>query len=714
MKATNADAGMCVLLDEPSGSLDIAASEGFSGGDVIELQNRLPRESLYRAVITNKKSSILAGDVHFGEEHSTSNALTEMRSAIMVPLQSDDGVRGVVALYSRRTAKFKSEDLDVADIGTKQIASILRQAEYYASERKTSDALAFLYRLSHVLSQYLTPKEIAENAFPIIQEEIPCKRMWLGILNDQGTVIAGQAAIGPGMRGSIARIQIELDLPHSFLDEALKTRQPVIMRGGDAGECSGLTRVMQRLQTGTLCLIPLVALSQIVGLLVMEPVVSSPTYAQRKVPIFSSLGNELGSLILARRFESRIADAEKMRMASLFANGVAHNFNNLLQAIMGQASLIELQAGKHSPYTKAAQVINDSATKGASLVQQLKSFSSNASFQKKNFSAIQLIKNSEGLYQSIVGDDIELELHITGESRDLYGDEGQIQRAITNILVNAKEAIHNNKKSNDKGHVEIAVKTVRLASAEVHPELAPGLYLSIRITDNGPGIDVEKVNRIFEPFFTTKSVDFATGVGLSGSGLGLSSAYSVVKQHEGIITVQSEVDRGAIFTMYLPLTRDHAAIRSVTQTANGNRQSASSFRDDIGVFFIGVDEMTSTAIADGLKTDQVYCEQVSAMDTIHERVRVFGNKPVVFVFDAESQESALLGYIRSIKNSNPSAKFIISCLDSQRWSAMTAMIGDISDLEVIEKTLGVWSLQSTIKRLLGVKRPPPKIEAIPL
>jgi signal transduction histidine kinase len=524
-------------------------------------------------------------------------------------------------------------------------------------------------------------------------------------------VIAGQSAIGPGMRSSIARIQIELDLRHDFLDDAIKHRQPIIVKHGEKVECSGLNRIIERMQPGTLCLVPLVALGQVIGLLVLEPVVSSPTYAQRKLPLLSSLGNELGSLILARRFEARIADAEKMRMASLFASGVAHNFNNLLQAIMGQASLIELQAGSSSPFTKAAKIINESATRGASLVQQLKSFSTNATMHKKNFAAETFLKGSIELYRSMLGDSIRLECDIEPGLRSVYGDEGQIQRAISNIIVNAKEALERGGLTKT-ARVLLHASAVRLASGEVHPELAPGQYLAIKIQDNGFGIDPEKIARIFEPFFTTKSVDHATGLGLSGSGLGLSSAYSIVKQHDGVITVSSAPQQGATFTVYLPISRDSATTASLQRKVKSSVYTEQSLPlTALSAIFVGIDDLTAHTITAGLLQDGVKAESLPNSEQLEARAAaVYSDKPLVFVFDAEQEEPKLLWYVRTLREAYPRSKFVISCVDAQRWTSMVALFGAVSDLEVIEKSLGVWNLQSTIKRLLGLHRPAPKVE----
>lgn len=707
LKATNADCGLCIMQDEVSGDLDVIATEGLHSGDVIELQTKAPREALFRSVISSKRGIIVSGDASLGAE-GTNTILTEMRAAIIVPLINDSEVRGVIALYAKKVSRFTPQDLDVAEVAARQLGSVLRQAEFYLTERKTSDALAFLYRLSHVLSQYLSPKEIAEHAFPIIQEEIPCKRMWLGITNDQGNIIIGQAGIGPGVRGSVSRVQIELDLTHDFLDDALKRKHPIIVKSGDKVECSGLNRIMQRLSPGTLVLVPLVALGQVIGLLVIEPVVSSGQYAERKLPLLSSLGNELGSLILARRFESRISDAEKMRMASLFAAGVAHNFNNMLQAIMGHASLISLQVPAGSSLSKAADFITESATRGASLVQQLKSFSSNTTLDRKNFSIHRMINDSKLLYQSLLGSNINMVIELEGDARDVYGDEGQIQRVMSNILVNAKEALSGVVNPT----VTINSSIVRLRSGEVHPELAPGTYCSISISDNGKGIELDKVQRIFEPFYTTKSVDSATGVGHQGSGLGLSSAYNILKQHDGILAAQSEFQKGSTFTLYLPVSKaqTYTLDKSVSlaskiepQIIPGQSVQDETVKISQNVILFNFDPLTANSIIASVSEFGVSAQKTVIAEDLMSINEKSSTGNLLVVFDADNEDSRLLSYVKELRQKNPRVKIALFCIDGTKWSSTFSMMGPMHDLEIIEKSLGIWALQSAVRRMLGIR-----------
>lgn len=694
MKATGADGGFSVLIDDTSGALEVVAIEGFSHKDLEEIQFGLSRGKLFHDVVEYAEGKILgASDMQHGIR-----ALSMMQSTMIIPLANEGQGRGLVAIFSRKENNFDQSDYDLASIGASQICSTLNQAEFYVSERRQSDALAFLYKMSHVLGQIQNPKEIAEHAFPILQEEIPCKRMWLGVMNEQGTHIVGQAGIGPGMRGAILNLQIELDLPHDFLDEALKKRQPVIYRHGQQeAECSGLNRLLSRLQPETVVLVPLTALSQVIGLLVLEPVIASPGFIQRKLPLLSSIANELGSVILARRFETRIADAEKMRMASLFASGVAHNFNNLLQAVMGQASLIEIQVPANSPLAKSAQLITEAATKGAALISQLMSFSSSSTLDRKQIPIYTMLKDSQELYRSILGNSIELVMDLQDEQGTIYGDAGQFQRAMTNLLLNSKEALH----GRSDGVVRVIFRSIRLRSGEIDPELAPGSYVRIDVVDNGPGMDAEKLARCFEPFFTTKGADAGTGIGLGGSGLGLSSSYSIIKQHDGLITARSQPGSGAVFSVYLPLSRPKGAVVEApfSKTSTGDKPLVSA-----DVILYGIDSLSANSIATSLETVGVSTHVESQRENVLDFAASSTGQNALLVIDAEKEDARLPDLIRTVRKMNQRLKLIISCLDSKRWSGIISALGRLDDLEIIEKSLGVWALQAAIRRMMGIKR----------
>ena len=186
--------------------------------------------------------------------------------------------------------------------------------------------------------------------------------------------------------------------------------------------------------------------------------------------------------------------------------------------------------------------------RGATLIKQLLAFSAQGSNEPKKLSMNELLEESKDIYRSVVGPEIAFELKLATELPLIRGDYSQIQQAITNLLINAKEAMH----GKIGGIVKISTAMVRLHSGEVDPDLAPGVYVRVDIEDTGIGMDQERQSRCFEPFYTTKAPDAGTGLGFGGIGLGLSTAYAILKNHDGIITVSSELGEGSTFSLFIP------------------------------------------------------------------------------------------------------------------------------------------------------------------
>ncbi len=553
--ATGSDAGYTCFFDSASARIDVVATIGLSSEFKKLVQQHLQGEAIVRRSI-KERQAILIGDVQTEPGAAKDIVIREqVHGALVAPCLSEDQVIGAVVLYSRRINKFSYSDLDLASAAASQIGLAARQARAYAHEKRQASALSALYELTHETSKHLTPRDVVQSAFPIMQRELQCKRMWIGVVNEQGTHIVGQGGFGPGMRGPILNVQIELALQHDFFDEALKTKLPVIVPAGAQMECSGLTRILLKLEPGMFVVVPLISVGRVIGVVVAEPLAPDTFTSQGKITLLQSMANEVATVIMARRFEGRMAETNKMKMASLLASGVAHNFNNLLQAIMGQASLLDMQLGRETPAGTSARMILAAAERGATLIKQLMIFSAQGSGVPQKLSLHQLFDESREVYKSLLGSGVSLDLKYEGELPSVHGDYSQLQQAITNLLVNAKEAIGSTRTD---GIVKIAVTQVILASGEIDPDLPPGPYVRIDVEDNGPGMDHERVARCFEPFFTTKGGEGGGGLGFGGAGLGLSSAYAIVKNHGGILAVSSLPGEGATFSIYLPVAQGGA------------------------------------------------------------------------------------------------------------------------------------------------------------
>lgn len=620
MRAVGAEAGAGSLREPENDTIEIVASRGFSEEEVRSIASEFNASPLGESIFA-------AGEaVTLSIEESPEQVMRDWHASgwkrlLAVPLTVDGRALGCFVLAGRRISAFDRGDSELASIVAQQVALSVRAALQMQEEQLQSRALAALYELTHEVSKHLTAKEVAEHAFPIIQRELGCKRMWLGVMNEQGTRLMGQAGLGPGLRQQIIDVQVELDLRHDFLDEAIRTQHPVVVAAGKKMECSGLNKIMKRLQIGGMVIVPLVTLGQVVGVLVVEPQYPAAFFAQRRLQLLTRMGAELATVIMARRFEQRMSESNKMRMAGLLASGVAHNFNNLLQAIMGQASLLELQLPRESALLGSARMIVAAARRGAGLIKQLLNFSMPNVFRPVGMSIPQLLLDSKEMYRSVLGPDVELV--IRAPALDLpaaKADPTLMQQVLTNLLMNAREALAGKR----GGLVTLNVQQVRLFSGEVSPDLAPGHYLRVDIEDNGRGMSAEVAARCFEPFFSTKRSDDATGVSPEGFGLGLSSAYAIMKQHEGIVTVSSTPGDGSTFSLYLP----------VFQAARAESEATAS-QEPPRVYLGALEDGLEYGLRSALQAHRIHAEPCDDPRKLEESLRFIEGAKVVLVATRE-------------------------------------------------------------------------------
>jgi len=242
-----------------------------------------------------------------------------------------------------------------------------------------------------------------------------------------------------------------------------------------------------------------------------------------------------------KRLEAKLFQSQKMETVGKLAGGVAHDFNSILTAIMGQTELLlgDLPAG--SPLIKNATEISKAATRAATLTRQLLAFGRKAFLRTESIDLNLLIASMEGLFRTLMGGDVETQTVLAPGLHTVKADAGQLEQVIINLAMNAADAMPNGGRLT----LETANVVCDPESEGRYPELKPGHYIMLAITDTGSGMSEEVRARAFEPFFTTKDVG-------QGTGLGLSTCYGIVKQSGGHISVYSEVGRGTTFKIYLP------------------------------------------------------------------------------------------------------------------------------------------------------------------
>lgn len=255
------------------------------------------------------------------------------------------------------------------------------------------------------------------------------------------------------------------------------------------------------------------------------------------------------------KLKAQLLHAQKMEAVGQLAGGVAHDFNNILTAIIGYASLLQTKMKEDDPLRVNVEQILVSSDRAATLTHSLLAFSRKQIINPKPVDLNEIIKNVENLLLRLIGEDIKLKTILNpptpplakGGERGIgdltvMADKGQIEQVLMNLSTNARDAMP------DGGLLTIETGIMKLDEEfiKTHGYGKPGDYALITVTDSGIGVDKSARERIFEPFFTTKE----TG---RGTGLGLSIVYGIIKQHEGFINVYSELEKGTTFKICLPL-----------------------------------------------------------------------------------------------------------------------------------------------------------------
>ncbi len=242
-----------------------------------------------------------------------------------------------------------------------------------------------------------------------------------------------------------------------------------------------------------------------------------------------------------KTLEAQFVQSQKMQAIGQLAGGVAHDFNNLLTAISGHCDLLLLRHDEGDQNYGDLIQIHQNANRAASLVGQLLAFSRKQNLQPEIIDLRDTLSDLTHLLNRLVGEKVTLSLHHDPALAQIKADKRQLEQVLMNLVVNARDAMQG------AGEIKVVTENLALKSQMVKDRavVPPGEYVVVKVIDEGHGIPPEKLPKIFEPFYTTKR----TG---EGTGLGLSTAYGIVKQTGGYIFAESEVDSGTQFSLLFP------------------------------------------------------------------------------------------------------------------------------------------------------------------
>lgn len=285
-----------------------------------------------------------------------------------------------------------------------------------------------------------------------------------------------------------------------------------------------------------------------------------PEFAVAMVEDVTELGRAEAAL---REVEDRQRGMQKMEAIGRLAGGIAHDFNNLLTVVIGSTEMLDAAGSEaDSVRRELTSRIREAAERAAALTRQLLAFARRQQFDIQVTDLNHLIVETLALLSRVLPSDIAIESRLDPGLDAVWADPSQLEQVIMNLALNARDAMP------DGGLLQFTTANVRLA-APLPTEKAmipPGDYVVLTVSDNGVGMDPAIVAHVFEPFFTTKPDG-------SGTGLGLATVFGIVKQSDGFIVVESELDRGTAFTIYLPRTTEVAA---QAETRDRSRSSEST------------------------------------------------------------------------------------------------------------------------------------------
>ncbi len=444
-------------------------------------------------------------------------------------------------------------------------AGILSACTDISERVRTERLLQALNRAALAMARALTHEEIfAAVASECSSLGCPC----LLLLHDPQRQVLRVSHLSYGeeelemFRRTTGMLPTDIDLPIAKVVEEwerLSRRETVVIQHGakmlgelvpgvSAPQAAELAR---GLGLDTCIAAPLVTDGDVMGVFA----VASITLRDRDVPAIAALANQIAAawhkndLLLElrenlqelRKVQNQLIHAQKMEAIGRLAGGVAHDFNNQLTVILGNAEMLLEKARGDEKMRQEIEEILNTAQRSAQLTQQLLAFSRKQFSRPVSLDPRELLHNMERMLRRLIGEDIELELRLAPNTGWIHADPGQLEQVLMNLAVNARDAMP----QGGRLVISSANSTLDQMSLLGQGELPPGRYVVLAVSDNGTGIEAEALEHLFEPFFTTKPA----GV---GTGLGLAIVYGIVRQSGGSITVESEWGKGSTFSIYLP------------------------------------------------------------------------------------------------------------------------------------------------------------------
>ncbi|MDZ4164142.1 MAG: response regulator [Smithellaceae bacterium] len=436
----------------------------------------------------------------------------------------------------------------------RQMVEALRKSEEEA--RRLVEENRVLAKIGRIISSSIKTEEVYEQFAREFQQLIPCDRLCVTIIPPEEDVAINTYAWGVEL--PVRRLGEPFPLAGTISEEIMRTRKGLLLQmdnpdtqarfpGSAAAYCPELI---------SLITVPLISQNLVLGVLYIYSR-RVDAYREKDLRLAERVADQIAGLLAITQLysererlekerlilEERLRQSQKMEAIGTLAGGIAHDFNNILAGILGYAEMAgwDLPEGTRAR-TNLEQCIK-STYRARDLVQQILAFSRQSKQERRPIDIAPLIRESLQLLRASLPATIEIRQNIEVSAGIILADPIEISQVLMNLCTNSAQAM-----SDHGGVLEVSLTRADINGSmlSVNKEIQPGPYIKLMVSDVGHGMTTEVMERIFDPYFTTREVG-------KGSGLGLSIVRSIVKNHEGAITVASDPSRGTTFDVYFPL-----------------------------------------------------------------------------------------------------------------------------------------------------------------
>ena len=380
------------------------------------------------------------------------------------------------------------------------------------------------------------------------------------------------------------------------------------------------------------------------------------------------------------KLEDKLRQAQKMEAIGTLAGGIAHDFNNILSAIIGYTELAEYEIPEGSKTREKLKEVLKAGRRAKDLVKQILAFSRQGDQERKPLQISHIVKEALKLLRASLPTTIEIRRNIEPDTGIIEADPTQIHQVMMNLCTNAAHAMNNK-----GGMLEVGIRNVEVGNGDIgleYPNVPPGHYVLLTISDTGHGMSAEVVERIFDPYFTTKEKG-------EGTGLGLAVVHGIVKSYGGVITVYSEIGKGSTFNIYLPAIEKKVEEEKETVEAIPTGHQRILFVDD------------EPALVDiGKKMLEHLGHEVVIRTSSLEALEAFRNNPERFdlvISDKTMPQMTGFDLARELKQIRPDIPIILCTGFSDTTDSAKAKAMGISGL--VMKPIVMREMAETIKRV---------------